>query len=77
MDSLQSLGQTGRQVTRLKELAEVRLNKLYGCQKLWFCIEEITKVRFAAFPVSIHIILILKIMCWLKIPTHFSKINFI
>lgn len=44
MDSLQSLGQTGREVHRLKVLAEERLNKLYGCQKLWFCIEETTKV---------------------------------
>jgi len=45
MDSLQSLGQTGKEVSRLKVLAEQRLAKLYGCQKLWFCIEEMTKVK--------------------------------
>lgn len=44
MDSLQSLGQTRRQVSRLKALAEERLGKLHGCRNLWHCIEEITKV---------------------------------
>lgn len=56
MDSLQSFGQSGRQVIRLKQLAEERLNKLYGCQKLWFCIEEITKVKNTVIPWNTWII---------------------
>ncbi|XP_067930542.1 uncharacterized protein [Watersipora subatra] len=43
MDSLQSLGETRREVSRLKVLAEARLAKLHECRQLWFCIEEITK----------------------------------
>lgn len=44
IDSLQSLRQMTRQVTRLKKLGDDRSYKLHISRKIWLCIEEFTKV---------------------------------
>lgn len=44
MDNLNTLSILATDVTRLKTLAEERLKKLYGLEKVWFYIEEMTKV---------------------------------
>lgn len=45
MDNLNTLTTLASDVSKLKALAEERLSKLYGYEKIWFYIEEITKVR--------------------------------
>lgn len=51
MENLNTLATVATDVTRLKILAEERLKKLYGLEKIWFYIEEITKVKDAALQI--------------------------
>ena len=44
MENLNTLSILATDVTKLKTLAEERLKKLYGLEKIWFYIEEMTKV---------------------------------
>ena len=44
MENLNTLSILATDVTKLKLLAEERLKKLYGLEKIWFYIEEMTKV---------------------------------